>query len=136
MKVLIKHIAYLLPRRRKLYVDGLGTFYMHTTGARIDESLGLVHPPFTSIKLYPNASGKDCFMIDSYMRKYECSEKAASMMIKKGVDKLVLELNKKGFVSLGEIGTLHNRQNPELRYKNGRFQSRNFKTNNFPCLQF
>lgn len=104
MKDLISHIEYLLHTHNCVIVPGLGGFVLN---ALPSEKIGVAEFSFPNYELVFNRdlTHNDGLLSESYMKTYDCSFEKATQRIEAATQKLRNELQQKGTVKLGKLGS-------------------------------
>jgi hypothetical protein len=99
------HIERLLPVNDCVIIPEFGGFVLQSHPAIYAAREHIFYPPRKEIVFNPVLRHNDGLLSESYMQSYGMEFKDAQLSLKKDVEELKAELEEKGFVSLGTIGS-------------------------------
>ena len=105
MNRLALHIISLLRLYDSVALPGFGVLTMKYVPARLDSESYLFLPPFFDLRFFRGDTSFDSLLIDSYIRKEECSPLEAEEMLTADLTNLSATLDIRGKATLHGLGT-------------------------------
>lgn len=107
MNQLIRHIEYLISRNDCVIIPRLGALLAHYCPARVDETSGVINPPYRHFTFNSGIRDNDAMLAMSICRASGISCQQAIDYVNKEVDSMLHQLHSLGSLSLGKAGTLY-----------------------------
>lgn len=106
MNDLALHIEYLLLRHDCVIVPGLGAFLAHKSGAKFDESTGMLVPPARLLGFNSELTHNDDLLVESVARRERKTLEASRMQVEKAVTSFLYQLKESGALPVGNLGNI------------------------------